>query len=659
MDKRNCNQCGNEYEPKHYDIGIKDMEAHSSTRIEVGQGNCPDCATKLYDSELAKEQAAKEASIMSTRHRRRQECGIPNHFMNEDFSTFKKGRQDKAYEKCWQYSESFPVEARPLNYPSLYIYSEKSWGVGKCIAADSLVPCADGRLKTISEICRWGSYQALTLKDNLEPQAVSDFIYDGVKSCLRIRTKLGREIVVTADHPLLTTLGWQKTKNLMVGESIAVVGFLPIWGKKEPEDYKIKLLAYLIGEGGLSQSYPIFTTTDCFAKKEVEDSVNKFHCRLKQLRTAKQYTNKAPSYGIYNSSGQSSRDNFVKDWLIELGLWGCLSRNKPIPDEVFEYSQRKVALFISRLFECDGWLSVKENKVDKRQKPTKRYPSGKKYPKFSFEIGYESASKKLVYHLNHLMLRFGINGTVKLDKVYKGVPYYRWCIANNKGRAKLFLDNIPFEGRLKDKATQLRNLLEGAHCDIRPIIWDKIKLIEEVLAQPVYDLSIPITENFIANDVVVHNTHLSCAIGHRVLDRWKGNISLNGWGVEVQSSCPKIVFISEPDLFRNIQATFNYTPEEKRYRKTKEDIYKDLKYCDLLILDDVGKVRSAKPDFTQSTLFTVITDRYNEKLPLIITANLNPVQLKKHLGEASFDRFFEQIKGKRVVMEGESFRRKK
>ena len=264
-DKRNCNQCGNEYEPKHYDV----LDAN----ILVGQGNCPSCATKLYDSESAKEQAAKEASIMSTRRRRREESGIPSKFMNEDFSTFKKGRQDKAYEKCVSYAESFPADARPLGYPSLYIYSEKSWGVGK--------------------------------------------------------------------------------------------------------------------------------------------------------------------------------------------------------------------------------------------------------------------------------------------------------------------------------------------------------------------------------------THLSCAVGHRVLDRWKGEREL----------CPKVVFISEPDLFRNIQATYNFTPEEKRYRESEDDIIKSLTWCDLLLFDDVGKEKRRDMDFVQRTLFAIINGRYDNGLPIVLTANLNPVQLKRHLGDASFDRLYEQIKGKRVVMEGDSFRR--
>ncbi|OAD19130.1 replicative DNA helicase [Candidatus Thiomargarita nelsonii] len=42
--------------------------------------------------------------------------------------------------------------------------------------------------------------------------------------------------------------------------------------------------------------------------------------------------------------------------------------------------------------------------------------------------------------------------------------------------------------------------------DEHEIYWDKIKAIEAVGLKPVYDLTIPETHNFVANDVCVHNT---------------------------------------------------------------------------------------------------------------------------------------------------------
>lgn len=143
-------------------------------------------------------------------------------------------------------------------------------------------------------------------------------------------------------------------------------------------------------------------------------------------------------------------------------------------------------------------------------------------------------------------------------------------------------------------------------------------------------------------------THITCAIAHRVFDNWKGE----------ERGCPRIIFVSEPDLFRSIQATYSFDQEERRMRESEDDIIKKLTYCDLLLLDDVGKERRQDPRFIQRTLFAIIDGRYKAELPIILTANLDADGLKAHLEEASFDRFAEMIKGKRINMSGKSYRRK-
>ena len=153
---------------------------------------------------------------------------------------------------------------------------------------------------------------------------------------------------------------------------------------------------------------------------------------------------------------------------------------------------------------------------------------------------------------------------------------------------------------------------------------------------------------FTHSDVGRGKSHLVCAIAHKLFDNWKGG----------ERGCPRIVFVSEPDLFRKIQATYSFDAEEKRMRESEDDIIKGISYCDLLILDDVGKEQRSDPRFVQRTLFAIIDNRYRLQLPMIITANFGVEGLKRHLGDASFDRFFEMTKGKFIRMEGKSYRRK-
>ncbi len=151
-----------------------------------------------------------------------------------------------------------------------------------------------------------------------------------------------------------------------------------------------------------------------------------------------------------------------------------------------------------------------------------------------------------------------------------------------------------------------------------------------------------------AKDWGTGKTHLSCAIALSIINRWAG-----------EGTCPQIRFISEYDLFRSIQATFNYNREEGQFKDSEAKIIKDLTYCDLLVLDDVGKQTNLKPDFVQRILFSLIDGRYKLQLPIILTANINADGLKRHLGGASLDRFFEMTGGKSACMDGNSYRRKK
>ncbi len=148
----------------------------------------------------------------------------------------------------------------------------------------------------------------------------------------------------------------------------------------------------------------------------------------------------------------------------------------------------------------------------------------------------------------------------------------------------------------------------------------------------------------------VGKTHLSAAICHRILDRWIG-----------VKGCPRIIFLSEPELFRRIQATYSFTPEERKLRESEDDIIKSIIDASLLVIDDVGKEPRRDMQFVRRTLFGIINGRYNANLPMVITANLDPKNLKQHLDEppteASFNRLWEMTQGKSIQMDGKSYRR--
>ena len=96
----------------------------------------------------------------------------------------------------------------------------------------------------------------------------------------------------------------------------------------------------------------------------------------------------------------------------------------------------------------------------------------------------------------------------------------------------------------------------------------------------------------------VGKTHLAVAVLRRVLTE-KGVSGL---------------FCDAQDLLRSLQATF-----ERASGPSEEEILREVLETDLLVLDDLGG-RLATP-WVEETLLHVITTRYNERRPVLITTN--------------------------------------
>src|SRR5690606_15997677 len=60
----------------------------------------------------------------------------------------------------------------------------------------------------------------------------------------------------------LTEHGWQPLAAMEPGMRIGVPRVLPVFGDQELPEHEITLLAYLLADGGLTQSCPAFTNTN-------------------------------------------------------------------------------------------------------------------------------------------------------------------------------------------------------------------------------------------------------------------------------------------------------------------------------------------------------------------------------------------------------------
>jgi len=148
----------------------------------------------------------------------------------------------------------------------------------------------------------------------------------------------------------------------------------------------------------------------------------------------------------------------------------------------------------------------------------------------------------------------------------------------------------------------------------------------------------------------VGKSHLACSILHYILNNWEGETQVR-----------PVHFISEPELYRKIQATYNYNNDEKKYRESEDDIINELIARPLLVIDDIGKERRQDQRFVQRVLFAIIDGRYKSLRPVVITSNLSPDNLGRYLSgqnedDAIMDRLIEMTCKKFYQIKGESYR---
>jgi replicative DNA helicase len=427
--------------------------------------------------------------------------------------------------------------------------------MGKCIKHDSLVVNPEtGERLTIEAAVRGNLSHVFGFDSDgaVRSNQISEWVDSGVKPCFKVTTRSGRSVEVTRHHPFLTARGWQPLHDVVVGDSIAVPRVINCFGREVSWPLQlVRVLAYYIAEGALTRSTPSITNLD---SEIVAD-----YCSAVQEHFPGIYVRRR---GI---SYHASRDlafgqtNPVKAWLRNLGLWGKKAEQKRFPKCVWTWDRERLAEFIKALMSCDGTV----------------YSMGG-YPRIEFAV----ASQGLAEDLHHALVRFGIVAKLwkKKDRCWRveitepasvdlyqreigwiGEKSRRFPVSSNYRRGNLGL--LPKEiwteiraaaqmrgmtlsavatragergagergfnphtsrrisqGRLANYADVLR---DGALAQLASsqIYWDEIISIEATGEHQVYDLAVPETHNFIAQDILVHNTSLALNIAlHSALE---------------------------------------------------------------------------------------------------------------------------------------------
>jgi deoxycytidine triphosphate deaminase len=379
--------------------------------------------------------------------------------------------------------------------------------LGKCVTGDTRVVDADtGAYVPITEM-RWGKKTLAFDGSQLRAAKVSDFIPQGVREVFELRTRAGLHIRATGNHPFRMRDRWTPLSELRAGDRIAVAREIPVFGRTPLPDWEATLLGLMISEGQCNTPghSPTYTTADPAMVKLLECTVAE-------------------------SGLGASESNLANLWLKAHGL-NVDAADKFVPQCVFMAPENSVRLFLQALFSGDGNVCHSDEGAF---------------------IEYYSNSRRLIEDVHHLLLRFGVFSGIRDRFTASGARAWRVTITGKQQirrfaerigftlaspKQRLLEEQVPPEilnaaarvggislGALNIRARTTQSVslpattrlaLTTADPHLSPLsngpLWDVVDRIERAGEEEVFDISVPGLHNFVANDMIVHNsTYARC-----------------------------------------------------------------------------------------------------------------------------------------------------
>jgi DNA polymerase III subunit alpha len=434
------------------------------------------------------------------------------------------------------------------------------YGFNKCLVSSTeVLDASSGRLVKIGDLYnnreQFGAVLTCDVRDlKLYQGRVLDVVDNGVQPVFRLRTRSGREIDATANHPLLTFDGWRELGQLTIGQHIAVPRKLEVAGSDVWPDHEVVALGHLLAEGNLCHPHGLY-----FYNQNA-DAIADFIAAAEQFPNVKCTTSrhKGTDY-VYTGRRLRREPNGIFEWARKHGMLGKNARDKEIPADAFALKDPQLALLIARMWEGDGHVNLKGRSAF-----------------------YATASKRLAHQVSHVLLRLGIVPRLReVEFPYKdGRIGYQVFVTGNEN-LRTFADKVAVHmlaGSKQDRAhaVVLDDVGTASSKDIVPfavyatvaserqrtggtwpevasatamstdafpprtaavangggytratvaklasyfdseelyrvsesdVLWDPVVSIEPLGEMRTYDLEVEGTHNFVANDIIVHNSH--------------------------------------------------------------------------------------------------------------------------------------------------------
>lgn len=406
-----------------------------------------------------------------------------------------------------------------------------SLGWGKCLVkSTNYVDCENGtRVEIGNQVGKKPLVSSFDGTVNVAARA-SEVWKSGRKQCVRMTIASGQKLEASLDHPVLCPNGYVPLRKIRTGDLVAVAKTLPS-PKKELQitDAEVIVAAALLADGGMTGSNTIYS------KQQLKEEVVKY----------------AKSVPGFNGTREIDEGNIslngLHEWTTDLGI-RCLSKDKRVPAHFFGLSDKQLSLFLRWIY-TDGNVYAgtprkieiclaSEGFIDDIQWLLKRFGivARKSYRLKKNQDGEFDAWRLQIADIPNQVLFFDKIGLIPgkeahcralLDATVGIESNSNWNVVpiTNVELKEIRRETGPHKNEFWNKlAGQADGTYMGRERFERlcravgyagrfyrfvrmDVIWERVKEIEPLGYQDVYDLSVPETKNVAVNGgLIVHNT---------------------------------------------------------------------------------------------------------------------------------------------------------
>jgi replicative DNA helicase len=431
-----------------------------------------------------------------------------------------------------------------------------------CLTGDTLVTLADsGTRVPLRDLVAKTGFRVWALNEatmKLQPAEVSRAFPTGRKPVYLLRTALGRCIRATCNHRFRTVRAWVRLDALRVGDHIALPRVVPGNTRASLSPAQAALLGHLIGDGCSLPRHSLQYTT---RERDLARIVVRLSREVFGKRLRPRAERERAWYQVFLTAATHlthGRRNPVAEWLDGLGIFGLRAWEKHAPEVIFEQPDDQLALFLRHLWATDGCIWSEEGST--------RHPKVY-YATSSERLARDVQSLLLRLGINATLrvIAQGVKGRTQFHVDVSGRPDLLAFVAKvgavGARRSRCLArcwrrldgcqvntnrDVIPHEiwrayavpamrehgitmrgmqrslgmafmgtGLYKqnvsrERLTRVVQAVGGetylAALAESDVYWDRVVSIKPDGEEDVYDLTVPGPHNFVANDLIVHNS---------------------------------------------------------------------------------------------------------------------------------------------------------